>query len=83
MERKKGSFALNEAGTFTGRFTAFSVNSACIVSALVDNRKSRESLAYHISNSRNELKPGSIIVCRDAAVFTSITIQSGTIDIIF
>lgn len=83
MERKKGTFSLNGAGTFTGRFKGFAVNTSCIVSTLVDNKKGRDSVDYHISNKLNELKPGCIVVCRDGAVFTEISISSGTIDIIF
>jgi hypothetical protein len=83
MERRKGSYSLNKAGRFQGRFTAFQVTSSATVTALVDTKQRDAALTYYINDSRTVLPAGTIIAARDAAQFTDITISGGSIDIIF
>lgn len=81
MERRKGSYSLNKAGSFTGRFTALEVTASATVTALVDSK--RNTAAYYINDNRVAIPAGTILVARDAAQFTEITISGGAVDIIF
>ncbi len=83
MERRKGSYSLNKAGTFTGRFAAIQVTSAAIITALKDTKNRESVLNIYIKDSSSIIPAGTILVGRDAAIFTEVTISSGAIDIIF
>lgn len=83
MERRKGSYSLNTAGTFTGRFSAIQVTSAATVTALKDTKNRESALNIYIRDSSRSIPAGTILVGREAAAFTEVTISAGAIDIIF
>jgi hypothetical protein len=83
MERKKGSFIMNETGSFEGRFKAIVVNSNVLIESLSDNKNREGSLSLHIQDPRSEIVTGSIISAINGVVFTEISISKGSIEIIF
>jgi len=81
MDRRKGSYSLNTAGTFTGRFTAIEVTTAATVTTLTDSKRNNKD--YYIKDTSRSIPAGTILVGRDATQFTTVTISAGAIDIIF
>lgn len=82
MERKKGSFILNNSRKeFTGRIQAIHVVSDTTFSKLIDSK--RQSIQHYISDGTKSIPAGTIIAARDGSVLTNIAISDGAIELIF
>lgn len=82
MERSKGSFVLNNSrDTFTGRAKAIHVVSPTVFNSLADTK--RNTLDYYVAATAGEIPTGTVIAARDGALFNSILLTSGAVEIIF
>lgn len=82
MERKKGSFILNNSrDTFTGRAKAVHVISTTIFNVLNDT--STKTKDNYIASPDGELAAGTVIAARNGALFNTIQLTNGVIEIIF
>jgi hypothetical protein len=82
MERKKGTFILNDTRTrWQGRAQAIHVLSETTFNTISDNKNKNQD--YYISISNAGVPAGAYIVARDGALFSNISLTSGAIEIIF
>lgn len=82
MERKKGSYILNDSRIeFNGRAQAIHVLDDTTFTAIRDSRN--QSASYYIALPDRAIKAGAVIAVRNGSQFTNISISSGSIEIIF
>lgn len=82
MERKKGSFILNDTNTvWQGRAQAIHITADVKFSTLRDSKN--KTASYYISSESEGVYSGSVISARDGAQFVAVGITSGSVEIIF
>jgi len=82
MERKKGSFILNDTRTvWSGRAVAIHVLADATFTAIRDTRN--QSASYYLSATGESVKPGAVIAARDGAQFVAVSVSAGSVEIIF
>lgn len=82
MERKRGSFILNNSrDSFDGRAKVIHVISATVFSTISDTN--RNTINFYIASTGGEIPAGTMIAARDGASFSKIQLTSGAVEIIF
>ena len=82
MERRKGSFILNDTRTvWQGRAHAIHVLADATFTSIRDTKNQASS--YYISAPDAAVKPGAVIAARDGSQFTAVGISAGAVEIIF
>ena len=81
MERKKGSFILNDGvTTWAGTAQAIHVITDCRFQVIKDSRNQDKN--YYIQASASTIPAGTYIAARDGAKFNSILLSIGAVEII-
>jgi hypothetical protein len=82
MERKKGTFILNNSrNQWTGRAIGIHVITETTFMAIRDTRNQETS--YYISTVGGAIPAGTYIVARDGALFSNISLTNGAVEIIY
>lgn len=82
MERRKGSFILNDSRTvWQGRAHAIHVLADTTFTSIRDTRN--QSASYYLSATGESVKPGAVIAARDGAQLVAVSISAGQVEIIF
>jgi hypothetical protein len=82
MERKKGSFILNDGvTTWTGVAQAIHVVTDCRFQTIKDSKNQDKN--YYIQASALTIPAGTYIAARDGAKFNNILLSLGAVEIIF
>lgn len=82
MERRKGSFILNDTTTmWQGRAQAIHVIADVKFASIRDSKN--QTARYYLSSASGAVNAGAVIAARDGSQFVAISITGGALEIIF
>lgn len=82
LAKGRGTFIINKGVTKTGKFIAVEVLSNAVITALVDSDGRTSVIDSYMTDKATAVPAGAIIKALPGKSFSSITVQSGVVQLI-